>query len=129
MQGNPRKSRKNVWLRRDFGELLSVCALLFGIVAHAQAPPAKAVGTVKSIRGNSVILTGDSGSETTVTFADSARIVKAAPGQTDLKSAAPIQFSDIQVGDRVAARGQSAEGGSLIASVAIVMKKTDIAER
>ena len=65
----------------------------------------------------------------TVTFADSARIMRAAPGQTDLKTAAPIQISDIQVGDRVAARGQAGDAGALFASVAIVMKQGDIAHR
>lgn len=102
---------------------------LFAIAAAAQNPAAKAVGTVKSVSGNSVVLTTDSGSETTVTFADSARIVRATPGQTDLKSATPIQVSDIQVGDRVAARGQAGEGNSLSAVSAIVMKQGDIAQR
>ncbi|PYV78475.1 MAG: hypothetical protein DMG93_22295 [Acidobacteria bacterium] len=69
------------------------------------------------------------GAEATVTFADSARIMRAAPGQTDLKTAAPIQISDIQVGDRVAARGQAGDAGALFASVAIVMKQGDIAHR
>ena len=97
--------------------------------AFAQTPPAKAVGTVKSVTGNSVTLTADTGAETKVTFADSARIVRATPGQTDLKSATPIQTSDIQVGDRVAARGQSGDANSLVASFVLVMKQTDIASR
>ena len=74
--------------------------------------PAKAVGTVKSVTGNAVVITSDSGSESTITFADSARIVRAAPGQTDLKSASPIQISDIQVGDRLFARGQAGDNGA-----------------
>src|ERR1700746_1383633 len=79
-------------------EFLLAGAVLVSLLvsASAQTPVAKAVGTVKSIANNSVILTTDSGSELTVTFADSARIVRAAPGQTDLKSAAQIAVSDIQ---------------------------------
>jgi hypothetical protein len=112
-------------------EFLLAGAVLVSLLvsASAQTPVAKAVGTVKSIANNSVILTTDSGSELTVTFADSARIVRAAPGQTDLKSAAQIAVSDIQIGDRVFARGQAGEGNAVTASSAIVMKKSDIADK
>ena len=84
---------------------------------------------MKSVSGNSVVITLDNGTDTTVTFADTARIVRATPGQTDLKAATPIQVSDIQVGDRLSARGQSAEANALSASFALVMKKTDIAQK
>ena len=103
--------------------------LLLAISAFAQAPPAKIVGTVKSITTSSIVLTTDSGTDTTVTFAESARIVRATSWQTDLKTAPTIQISDIQIGDRVAARGQTAEGGALVASVAVLMKQGDIAQR
>lgn len=109
--------------------LPGVVLLSLLVSASAQTPVAKAVGTVKSITGNSVVLTTDSGSDLTVTFGDSARIVRAAPGQTDLKSASPIAVSDIQIGDRVFARGQAGEGNAVIASSAIVMKKSDIADK
>lgn len=108
-------------------EILPVFLLLV-VMAVGQTSVTKAVGTVKSVSANSVVLTTDSGTETTVTFSDSARIVRAIPGQGDLKNAAPIPFSDIQVGDRVAARGQAAESGSFVATVAIVMKQGDIAD-
>jgi Domain of unknown function (DUF5666) len=98
------------------------------LVSHAQAPGAKAVGTVKSIGGSAVVITTDTGSEAMVTFSDSSRIVRASPGQSDLKSAIPIHLQDIQVGDRLFARGQVADNGSLEASWAIVMKKSDIAQ-
>lgn len=113
------------------GQVLLAGAALVSLLvsASAQTPVVKAVGTVKSIASNSVVLTTDSGPDLTVTFADSARIVRAAPGQTDLKSAAPIAISDIQMGDRVFARGQAGEGNAVIASSAIVMKKSDIADR
>ena len=112
----------------------AACAALFSVVLllpgffSAQTAPTKVVGTVKSVTGSSVVLTTDSGSEVTVNFAANARIVRAAPGQSDLKTAAPIQVSEIQVGDRVATRGQP-EGNSIAASAAIVMKGSDIAQR
>lgn len=127
MRWKPRNSN-----RRTVGQVfpgLFLVPLLLASSVFAQAPPAKIVGTVKSITASSVVLTTDGGTDTTVTFADSARIVRATSGQTDLKTAPTIQISDIQVGDRVAARGQTAEGGALVASVAIVMKQGDIAQR
>jgi hypothetical protein len=87
------------------------------------------MGTVKSVSGNSVVVTLDSGSDTTITFAANARIVRATPGQTDLKSAPPIQVSDIQAGDRLVAKAQAGEGNTLVATTALVMSKTDIAQK
>src|SRR6266516_420134 len=108
-----------------------VVAIVMYLVASgdAQTVPPQAVGTVKSVNDNPVVLTTDDRSELTLTFADSARIVRAAPGPTDLKSAPAISISEIQVGDRVLARGQAGEGGAIVASSAIVMKQSDVAER
>lgn len=105
------------------------CVLLLALsAAFAQSAFAKAVGAVKSISGNSIVLTTDSG-EVTVTLADSTRILRASPGQTDLKSATPIQASDIHVGDRMLAIGPNGEGNSVAASTVIVMTQGDIAQR
>lgn len=101
----------------------------FCVSTGAQTPAGKAVGTVKSISGNAVVIATDSGAEVTITFADSARILRPAPGQSDLKSAPEIQISDIQVGDRLLARGQPGENSSFVASSALVMKKSDVAQR
>jgi hypothetical protein len=112
-----------------------VLHLCIGIVLGAFARDATAqaasrvVGTVKSISGASVVVTLDNGSDSTVTFADSARIVRATPGQTDLKSALPIQVSDIQVGDRVSAHVQAGDNNAFVASSAMVMAKSDIAQK
>jgi len=96
---------------------------------QGQNPPSRIVGSVKSVSGNSVTLSIDAGSEIVVTFSDFARILRAAPGETDLKSAVPITAAQIEVGDRVLARGQIGEGNSVTVSSAVVMKKNDIAAR
>lgn len=115
---------------KKYGKIpILLLSVLWSSIAFSQAAPGKAVGTVKSVNGNTLILTTDSGADTNITFTDSAKIVQAAPGQSDLKSATPIKVSDIRPGDRVAARGQPSDGGSLTASVAIVMKQSDIAQR
>src|SRR5579885_2175297 len=100
--------------------------LLIFTLVFAKNASAKVVGTVKSVNGNTIIITTDAGSEVTITIADSARILQATPGQTDLKSATAIPVSEIKVGDRVAAPG---EGPSITASALLVMKQSDIATR
>src|SRR5215467_10621662 len=108
-----------------------LCIVLSALTgtAFAQSVGSRVVGTVKSISGSSVVVTLDNGSSSTVTFADSARIVRAAPGQTDLKSAVPIQVSDIQVGDRISVHVQSGDNNALLASSGLVMSKGDIVQK
>jgi hypothetical protein len=99
---------------------------------QAQAAPAttRAFGTVKAITGNAITLTTDAGGEITAVVADGARIVRTAPGQKDLSGATPIQFQEVQVGDRILIKGKvSDDGKSIAASLVVVMKKTDIAEK
>lgn len=111
------------------GLSVALAALSLLVPANAQTGPAKAVGTVRTARGDSLILANDGGGETTVNFAGSVRVLQATPGQTDLNRATPIRSADIQVGDRIAVRGTPGEGNALIASTIIVMKQGDIAER
>ena len=90
----------------------------------------RAVGTIKLIAGNTITVTTDTGSEVNVIIQPSTRLVRSVPGQTDLKSASPIQMPDLQVGDRLLAGGTAAQDGkSVLATTAIVMKKADIVEK
>jgi len=89
---------------------------------------AKALGTVKSTSGNSLVLTVEGGTETTVTISDSTRILRTAPGQLDLKTATPIQLSDVKVGDRVLALGPATDNVTAATTV-VVMKQSDIASK
>ncbi len=96
-----------------------------------QAPAvARPVGTIKSISGNTIILTTDAGTDVTVQVQDATKLVRIAPGQKDLKDATPIQLTDVQPGDRILVRGKLADDGkSVVAASVIAMKKTDIAEK
>lgn len=95
-------------------------ALLFGQViaqpaAQAQqaspATVARRIGAIKSIKGNSLTLSQDSGPDVTATVAPNARLLRIAPGAKDLKDATPIQFQDLQVGDQVRVRGYASAAG------------------
>ena len=91
---------------------------------------ARAIGTVAAINGNVVSVKTDAGAQATVAISDSTRILKTAPGQKDLKDATSIQLQEVQVGDRVLARGKPGEApGSMTATSLIVMKQSDLANR
>src|SRR6201981_3471862 len=88
--------------------------------AATQTPVAKQVGVVKSINGNVLTLTTDSGADVTVQVVSNAKMVRVAPGQTDLKSAAPIQLSEVHTGDRILVRGQASSDGKSFVAVGII---------
>jgi hypothetical protein len=95
--------------------------------APAQAPVAKQVGVIKSIDGNAITLTTDTGASIAVQVAANAKMVRVAPGQTDLKTAPPIQLSDLHIGDRILVRGQpSSDGKSFQAIGVIAMSRSDV---
>src|SRR5207245_6834966 len=93
----------------------------------ASGVSAKRVGTVKAVSGNVLRLTTDSGLGVDVAVQDSTRLVRIAPGETDLKGATPIALHDVQVGDRILARGESSDSGrSVVASSVVVLKQSDV---
>jgi hypothetical protein len=95
--------------------------------ASEQSPATKQLGTIKAITGNEITLTSDAQSEVKVVVPDTARLVRIEPGQKDLKNAVPVQMKDLQVGDRILARGRASDDGkSLAASGIIVMKSSDL---
>ena len=95
---------------------------------QAPAQTAKQVlGAIQAIQGNMITLKPDTGPAVNVVVQGSVRILRVAPGQTDLKNAAAIQSADLQIGDRILVRGiPSADGQSLTASTVIAMKRSDV---
>jgi hypothetical protein len=93
-----------------------------------RTPPA--VGTIKSIAPTTIVLANDAGTETKVQLSGDVRYLRVPPDSKDLKSATPIQLSDLQVGDRVLVRGKPGDGAGLfVAATVISMKKSDIDEK
>jgi hypothetical protein len=97
----------------------------FSASAQAQAASgqnvAKKVGTIKVISGSVITLTPDSGAEITVNVQPTARILKLASGDKDLKNATPIQLQDLQVGDTIRVRGFAANDATTIPALEIVV--------
>ncbi len=105
----------------------------FAAASGQQAQPAAAgaanrrIGAVKAINGTAITLTPDSGPDVNITVQPTARILRIAPGEKDLKNAAPIQLQDLQVGDRILVGGKPSDDNlSLSASTIVVMKHSDL---
>jgi hypothetical protein len=95
-----------------------------------QPAVARRIGAIKAMQGNTITLAPDSGPDVAVTVQPSARILRIAPGERDLKNATPVQLQDLQVGDRVRVRGQaSADGASIAALEVIVIPHSDLDAR
>ncbi len=94
------------------------------------AKPASFLGTVQSIDGQTLTVKNDAGASLQVSVQESARMLRVEPGQKDLQSAQPLSLTDLQVGDRVLARGSaSSDGKQLTATTLIAIKKSDIAQK
>jgi hypothetical protein len=136
---NPGKNRKRKALRVLAVVLgVSGAALLSQPVRAAQenqaAQPSAAanrrLGAIKSINGTILTLTPDSGTDVSITVEPATRILRIAPGEKDLKKATPIQFQDLQVGDRILVGGKPFENGSsLTATTIVVMTRSDLEAR
>jgi len=139
-----RTMRATDTIRASSTVLIGVCLVLSCVVLSspsvvAQAAPpqspassaqAKAVGEIKSISGSTITLTTDDGKNVSVSLPDGVRVVRIAPGQTDLKNATAITVQDLQVGDRVLVQGKASEDGkSMMALRVIVMKQSDVSAK
>lgn len=118
-----------------FVALVGPCGagLQAAVLAETQAQQGavvRPVGTVKAISGKTITLTTDAGAEVTLQVQDDARLLRIAPGEKDLKNAAPLNLQDLQVGDRILVRGAyGADGKTVLAAFVIAMKQGDIATK
>jgi hypothetical protein len=122
--------------RRILPHILALLCLATVASAQQSATPAnqaavqQAIGSIKAIDQNGLTLTSDSGEEYRITVSDTAKILRVAPGQKDLKTATPLQKSDLQVGDRILVRGRIASEPHTLTAVAVIaMKQSDVAAK
>jgi len=99
--------------------------------AAPQAPAANAarqlVGAIKAISGTTITLAPDAGAEVKVEVRANARVLRVAPGETNLANAAALPFAELQVGDRVLIQATpGADAQSFVALRVIAMKKGDV---
>jgi len=114
---------------------LTLCLMVTVItlaLAQQTAPQTstRKIGTIKAIDGQTVTIKADSGPEVKIIVQDSTRLEQLPAGQTDLKTATPIQLKDVQVGDRMLASGKPGDDGqSVVASRIVIMKQADLAQK
>ena len=99
---------------KTFIASLATCALALNAGTGAAAawaqtptgpsPVARKIGSIKAINGSQITLTPSSGDEVAVTVQANARILRLEPGQTDVKTAAPIQLQELKLGDTIRVR-------------------------
>jgi hypothetical protein len=95
-----------------------------------QSAITRRIGAIKAIDNNVITLAPDSGAEITVTVKATARILRVAPGEKNLKNATPAQWQDLQVGDRILVGGEASDDAkSIAASSIVVMKQSDVEAR
>ncbi len=100
------------------------------LAAQAPASANRIVGAITAIDGKMLTIKSDSGTSTTVSVSDTARVLRTAPGAKTLAGATAISFSDLAVGDRVLAMvAPAADGSTTTATTVIAMKQADIAEK
>jgi len=118
--------------------LQSKFALLLTLLAPVSLVPAclgqeqaagRALGVVEKLDAAARQITLKTGTgEIAVTVDPKAKLLRVAPGATNLSNAAAIEFAEINAGDRVRARGRAAEDQkSLLALEIVVISQTDIA--
>ncbi len=92
-----------------------------GQATDAQPAIAKRIGTIKAINGAALTLKPTSGSEVSVTLQPTARILRLAPGDKDLKNATPLEVQDLHVGDTIRVRGSGSADGNTISALEVIV--------
>src|SRR5215469_7952964 len=110
--------------------MASVQISAMGQAAQPASAIVKAVGEIKSVGGSNLLLATDEGKSQNVLLPENVRVVRIAPGETDLKNATTITVQDLQNGDRVLVQGKAADDGTaMVALRVVVMKQSDVAAK
>ena len=118
-------------MKSSLGFVSYFALLLCSVPAYSQeATAGRALGVVTKIDADArqITLKTDAGAEVAVSLDAKATFRRIAPGETSMANAATIALADIHAGDRVLARGKSAEDQkSIAATIIVVMSQGDIA--
>jgi hypothetical protein len=111
-----------------FALLIALLAVA-STAAQAQAP-ARFVGSITAITGNSVTVKTDAEEPRQFEVPAEAVLKRIAPGEKDLSKAATIAFSDLAVGDRVLVKLDAAANASTPQAAQIIaVKAEDLAQK
>jgi Cu/Ag efflux protein CusF len=114
-------------------KLLAIFVSLALAGAQTTPPPLKSViGEVTAVDASAkqIKMKADDGGLYTVNLGDATSYLRIPPGEKDIKKATKIAFTDVEVGDRVLARGAlTDETKSVAARTVVIMTKADLAQK
>lgn len=101
---------------------------------QTQSPPAdseisRKVGTLTALSGNVLLMKGDDGKEIKAVLQENAKILRIAPGEKDLKNAAPMTVQELKSGDRILVVVRLSSEGSFQALSLVAIKQADVAQK
>ena len=113
------------------GAPLTGLALTAGLapMQASAAAPTRVLGTVTSVGNGTLTVKSSTGNSVTVTVNSTTRVLRLEPGQKTLSAATPIQLTDISTGDRALVSATAGTDNTLVASLIVAMKESDIAAR
>ena len=102
-------------------------AIAVAVPAIVAQAPARYLGSITAISGNSITIKTAAGDEHQVEVLSSTTLKRIEPGQTSLANASTISLSDLAIGDRVLAiLSSSSTGATPQASEIIAIKHEDV---
>jgi hypothetical protein len=110
--------------------VISVSSVLSAQTPAAAPAPDRTIGEVTSVDAEhrGLVLKEDKGGAINVSVGEKTSLLRIPPGETDIKKATRITFTDIGAGDRVLAVGPKS-GDKVEARTLVVMNKSDLAEK
>lgn len=110
-------------------QAMACMALLLTLAQGLRAQaPARFIGAITAIDGNTLTVKPDSGDPHTVAVPESASIKRIAPGERDLSKAESLPFANLAVGDRVLVKlDPNAPAGKEQALQIVAVKQEDLA--
>jgi hypothetical protein len=122
------ESKMKIRIPRLIAQTAMGVALLSAATVSAAQAPARLVGTITAISGNTLTVKIDADGAHQVDVPATAVLKRIAPGQKDLSAAETIPFSDLAIGDRALVKlDPSAPAGTEEALQIIAVKQADLA--
>jgi hypothetical protein len=99
--------------------------------AAAFSQTIRAVGVVTAIDSTArhITIKTDAGPELKIAFEQATKFLRVPPGASNLENLTAISASELEVGDRILARGGGADPTSFVATMILIMSKADIAKK
>ena len=97
------------------------------VTGQQPTPLVHVLGTLKSVKGSTLVITTADGTDVTAVVVQGARMLRVEPGEKDLSHAVPLDLADLQPGDRVRIRGRNSPDSKFVSALEVLaIKHLDI---